>query len=489
MPDFMITSPDGQQYRVSGPEGSTEQEALAHLQSNLGAAPASSAEKSPVMDFIKSIPRGMVTGLTSVPNSSMVPIGDELDAVAPTRQQSAETLKAPLPEPQGMAGRFGAAVGEGLGNPLSYVGPGGPLLKVGGSVLSSIGGEAGKQAAEGTPLAGPAQIAGSLAGGAAAVKGFGAGVPKAATPTKPELIASADRGYSAARQSGLELQSSGVSDFASQVEQKLIGPDHGFTGGQYGTAPKTLDVLSTLQKPPADAVVTASNIDTVRKRLGHIAGERVEGKPTPDAKAATLSLNDLKNYTENLPQNHILAGNAEDYVRATKQANGDYAAAMRLGDFDARLNKAQNATDRQIAGSLDAQIKSKAGALLDNAKQSRGLNDAERAQLQLINSGGPISNTLRQLGRGGAGVIPMAAHLGTAVATGGSTLPLSLGIGLPLFAARKASEKITVSRANALAEMLAKRSPEYSRRQKELPAPDLTANQMQMLRSFLSGTR
>lgn len=35
MPQFYITSPDGKKYRVNGPEGSTKEEALAHLQSNL----------------------------------------------------------------------------------------------------------------------------------------------------------------------------------------------------------------------------------------------------------------------------------------------------------------------------------------------------------------------------------------------------------------------------------------------------------------------
>jgi hypothetical protein len=39
MPDFLITSPDGTKYKVSGPEGSTESDALRHLQAQLSQQP------------------------------------------------------------------------------------------------------------------------------------------------------------------------------------------------------------------------------------------------------------------------------------------------------------------------------------------------------------------------------------------------------------------------------------------------------------------
>jgi hypothetical protein len=40
---------------------------------------------------------------------------------------------------------------------------------------------------------------------------------------------------------------------------------------------------------------------------------------------------------------------------------------------------------------------------------ARGLNEAEKAQLALIETGGPASNFLRQAGRGGAGVAACAS--------------------------------------------------------------------------------
>jgi hypothetical protein len=448
-------------------------------------------------DFFKSIPRGIVSGLTSATNPSFVPMEQEQAAVQPTRQAATETLKAPLPVPQGSAGKFGAAIGEGVGNPLSYLGPGGPLLKVGGAVMASAASEGAGQATEGTWYEKPARLMAGMAGGVAAGKALGPAAPKAAIPTSKELLDAGSEGYKQARASGLELKPDAVSAWASKVEQKLAGPDHGFTGGTEGIAPKTFKVLSSLQNPPSGTIaVSASNIDTLRANLKHIASETQSSgpggfaKPTPDAAAATIALKQLGEFAENIPQGSVLAGNASDYVRATKQANANWGAGQRTRDFDARLNKAENATDRQVAGSLDSQIKIKAGQLLDNPHKTKGLSPQELAQLQLINSGEWKSNTLRQLGRGGAGVIPLTTHLiaagPAAAATGGaSVIPQAL-LAAGLYGARKGSEAITKNRAQKLAEMLAKRSPEYERRVAALPDPDNLAQKAALLRSLIT---
>jgi hypothetical protein len=120
----------------------------------------------------------------------------------------------------------------------------------------------------------------------------------------------------------------------------------------------------------------------------------------------------------------------------------------------------------------------------------RGMNEAERAQLQLVNSGGPVSNFLRQIGRGGAGVIPLGAQLAAAgplaAATGGASVLPQIGLAAGLYGARKGSEAITKHRAKELAEMLAKRSPEYERRAANLPAPDTAQGKAALLRALLN---
>ena len=448
-----------------------------------------------VMDFIKSIPHGVMSGVSNALSASGQSAAHEMSqpelaADIPNPQATQQILEKNVTGqthvPEGRAGRFGAAIGEGLGNPSSYIGPGGIALKVGGSVLSSVGGEGGRQAAEGTRYEIPAQIAGSLAGGVAAVKGLGPKVEKAAVPTYRELKTAATADYNAARNSGLELHPQGVASFASKAEQELTGPNHGFTGGQYGDAPKTFAVLDTLQNPPAGAVVTASNLDAVRKNLGRLARETREGKPTPDSAAASVALENLNKYTENIPQNHILAGSAPDYLRATKQGNANYAAAQRVRQVDSKIIRAENNAAGGIATSVDNQIKSQLRTILNNPKAQRGMNAAEVAALDRVNRGTLTSNTLRQAGRGGAGVIPLMGHIGLAAGSGGSTIPAQIALAAALYGARKGAERMTVNSANKLAEMLAKRSPEYQRRAAMIQPTDMTPNKAAILRALLA---
>src|SRR6185437_15401359 len=108
--------------------------------------------------------------------------------------------------------------------------------------------------------------------------------------------------------------------------------------------------------------VTASNLDTLRRQINDIAGETKEFKPTSDAKAAMVLKQNYADYLENPPPGHVVAGDPATYTAAIKQANGDYAAASRLQNVDARIQKAGDQTNRQIAGSLDARIKSNVGS-------------------------------------------------------------------------------------------------------------------------------
>lgn len=436
-------------------------------------------------DFVKSIPRGALSGLSSALSASgqaeQLQMGQPVDV--PSAQDTTKILEqnvtGQLHEPQGRAGKVGAAIGETIGNPASYVGPGGLGLKLGGAALSGAGGEVARQTAEGTKYEIPAQIAGSLAGGVVGAKTLGPAAERAVAPTYHELKTAANADYQAARNSGLELHPQGVAQFAAKAEQDITGANHGFTGGQYGDAPKTLAVLDTLQKPPHGAVVTASNIDAVRKNLGRLSRETLEGKPTPDAAAASVALEHLNDYTQNIPTNHILAGDAAEYLRATKQGNANYAAAQRVRNFDSKITKAENNAAGGIATSLENQIKSQSRTILNNPKAQRGWSADELASLQRLNNGTLGSNILRQAGRGGAGVIPIMGHVGLAAGSGGATLPLQAAIAATLYGARKGSEAITKSRAMDLAEMLAKRSPEYQSRASRVPhtsnAPHIAA--------------
>jgi hypothetical protein len=97
-------------------------------------------------DFVSSIPRGVVQGLADTASASgqqaqiemqqpvNVPSGDAAMGIVE------QNLTGPLPKPQGVAGQFGETLGEFLGNPASYVGPGGlwaNLFKTSAAALAS----------------------------------------------------------------------------------------------------------------------------------------------------------------------------------------------------------------------------------------------------------------------------------------------------------------------------------------------------------------
>lgn len=518
MPDFTFSSPDGKSYTVSGPEGATAEQAFGMLQKQIGTP-------SVAADVAKSAGIGLAKGpinaaglpgdiqsaasndynpfnyltkkykeanperaAANEKNAARAGLGEGMtgETRLPTSadiQSKVEGVTGEFYKPQTRAGKVAEAVTSSVANPISYVGPGTAALKIGGAALSGAAGEGGRQAAEGTKYEIPAQIAGSLLGGVAGAKALGPASERAAVPTTGELRNAAisggrHGGYDAATASGLELHPQGVANIASGIEQDLVNT-HAHTGGQYGTAPKTLAVLDELQNPPAGATITAANLSTIRKNLGRIAGETNEGRPTPDAHAASVALEHLRNYTENIPASHVLAGDAPAYANAIREANANYAAMARSRTIDTKLTRAENNAAGGIHTSSDNQIKSQIRQILNNPKQQRGFSREELAAMDSLNRGTVASNSLRQVGRAGAGVVPMMAHALAAVGTGGASIGPSLAIGVPLYAARKIAERLTRGQANRLDEMIRSRSPEFQQRASRVPhtsnAPHIAA--------------
>lgn len=456
---------------------------------------------SSTMDVIKSAPRALLSGLGGVLADTGAAESHAMSQpmdVMPTKEQTTAGLEqgvtGPLYKPQTTAGRISTAGIEQLANPISYMGPGSAALKVGGALLSGAGSEAAGEATKGTNYETAARLAGGLAGGIGAAKTLGPGTVKAAIPTVDELKASAAKGYDAARNSGLELHPQGVGQFASQVEQELTGPKYGFTGGPKGTASGTLDLLHELQSAPEGATVSAANLDTLRANIGRLAADTKDFKPTQDAKAAMVLKRNLENYMENIPQDHVVAGDPEKYVSNIRQANGDYAAAMRAGKVGDKIRNAENNAQGGIATSIENQQKGQLrNTFLNNPKQMRGFSDAEKSQIQNVNDGSFVSNTFRQLGRGGTGVVPIGMHLAagipTAIATGGVSLLPQAAIAAALYGSKKIGEKMTGTQVRKLDEMLRSRSPEFKSRQANLPPQDTMSNKAAIARALLAGVR
>ena len=191
MPDFQFTSPEGKKYTVTGPEGATPEQAFQILQGQLGGGgqKAPTAEKpSGLMDFFKSIPRGIVGGATKAASAlGQAEAGQQGMEGVPSGDEVMKMLQPHLPygfghQPQTAGGRYGAAAGEALGNPSTYMGgPGGFLRGAASGVAGALGAEAGSDLTKGS-------LAGRLIGGAVGGITPGLverGVARVATPIVP----------------------------------------------------------------------------------------------------------------------------------------------------------------------------------------------------------------------------------------------------------------------------------------------------------------
>ena len=242
MATFDLTSPDGQKYRVTGPEGSTEQDALRQLQRQLAGLPIEQAPaaSNQAADIAKSGGIGLVKGtigLAGAPSDygpqsraaggfvadqlgispeTQSKIGTGFDWARKTGllgpiaalgnvtpgsgaiQSTVEKRTGKFYEPKTTAGQYAQTVGEFL--PSAALGPGGAPRKVAGAVISGLGSEAAGQAAEAGGLGPTASAAARMAGAALA-------------PAAAERLVTPVRTISPTRQQAVQtLRGEGVTD-------------------------------------------------------------------------------------------------------------------------------------------------------------------------------------------------------------------------------------------------------------------------------------
>ncbi|WJR76474.1 DUF6883 domain-containing protein [Bradyrhizobium sp. NP1] len=240
------TSPQPAQFQ---PQGQTQQPTTGASQSSpptLGlqttepAKPYQNALMAGADDFFRSIPRGIVSGLnnagSALARATQAEMGQDVDA--PTPEQGMEILEKnvtrPLHRPESRPGKFGASVGEFLGNPASYLVPGSLPVKAGTAVLGGLGSEAGGQLGEGTSLELPLRIFGGVLGGLGAARlasagkvkpptVAGEGIPRSEVP--PGVPAVADGVLPGANDARSVAEQSAAS-VADKLERYLLNPDH-----------------------------------------------------------------------------------------------------------------------------------------------------------------------------------------------------------------------------------------------------------------------
>jgi hypothetical protein len=464
MPTFEVEA-GGKSFEIEAPD---QQSAMAALGKLPGAVPQ--GEKPGMfMDTMKSIPGAFARGVANLladtgAGEAHLYMTPEQAAAMPTREQSQKIMEdyvtGPLYKPQTAAGRIISAGVENLANPITYLGPGGMALKMGGAVLSGAASEAAGEAAKGTGYEGPARLAGGLAGGAVAAKTL---TPSARStiPTVEQLESAAGKGYDAARNMGLEVKPSAVSRTATDLQTELNKD-----GINAVLAPKTFSILSDLQSPPKGAVAaTVTDFETARRALGHAAKDFQN--PT-ERLAASRAISHIDDYLANIPASDVMAGDAAKVAAVLSDARGNYAAAKRASEVSDALSNAELTAAAANSGqNIANRTRQTLRPILTSEKKGRGFNEDELAQVERVVTGTNVGNSARRIANylgagGGLGQLIASSIGGSAGAVLGGPVGAAAGITIPtvLGATAKGVHNTSVARqARILDEMLRSRSP------------------------------
>lgn len=364
---------------------------------------------------------------------------------------SAAKMAATLPATAGTA----AATGANALLPLTQ--------RLGAQSAALAGGGAGMgAAAEAAPESVAAQLAGGLAG-ALAPAAAGKLVAKTTAPTIAQLRAAGKQGYETARASGIEIKPDPIKSLADKVRADLEAD-----GINVKVAPKTFDVLDEVQNIPKDAFLDVNNVETLRRRLGHVADDFTNRTERLAAKTVQKRLDE---YVSSIDPSDLRTGTAADAELAAeslRNARGNIAASKRAELVEKKLTKAELRSAAVNSGkNISNTIRQRIVDILTDERKLQGYSPEEIAQMRRIVEGTSVGNAGRRVANmagagGGLGqtllTVLGAGTGGTAAGTEGAML----GAAIPLVlgsAARGVHNLSTGRQAGILRNMITSRSP------------------------------
>lgn len=254
--------------------------------------------------------------------------------------------------------------------------------------------------------------------------------------TADDLRAAATAVYDDPATRATRIPPADATNLAGRIENDLL--NQGFRPST-ANAPGTFAELGRMV-PQAGQVVSVDDLRAARRALGHIAGLRDPiGRHTPDANAATQAIQHIDNFLDNVaPQ-----------LRA---ANANYAAGSAAERLEYRRLRAEHRADRSgTGGNLENAMRQEVDRIPD-----RGLTHAERDARDRIVEGTRTRNALRTAGKLGVdGGLSLMLHSGAGLASGGSTVPVTIAGTL----ARKIGERLTRREIDQLSELIRSRAP------------------------------
>lgn len=477
MPTYQIKAPDGSVYEVTG-EG-TEQDALAHVQSQLAQAPSAPAAPQQVAPQAapqpQQDPQGRqysiadnIGGAISEPVTSIVTgaIAAPLAGFAGLAQGAKNALfgengvsaadrvaliqHALTYQPRTTAGKVTTA---GISYPFEKFAQGvdwlgGKTTDATGSPVLGTAVNVGLNAIPAVVLRGRMKGAVSDASGTAVAEAkiaLPARVAKSVEkpPAIEELKAAKDAAYKKADETGVVISRSALNRLKTELvnDLKKEGIDKDLHPKTTAAVKRILDTKGQL---------TLSEVETLRK----IANDAKGSLEKSDARLGARVVDKIDDFEATLGEGDVVSGSAGS-ATAYKEARALNTRLSKARDIQELFDRAELTAPNFSGSGMENALRTEFRALAKNKNKMRRFTGEEQAAIRKVAVGGPVENVLRQLGKlAPTGVVSagMGAMGGFAVGgpAGAAAVP---AIGT---ASRYAATKMTMKNANKVGDLVRK---------------------------------
>lgn len=417
MPDYNITTPDGQKYKVTAPDGATQEQVLSYAQQHHetqsapkqdqtsythGGLPFKSQQEpltpQSFLDAAMIVPAGMVEGAAA---KGIGMIGNAATRASPTvARMAAEGGALPLAAKTASGTAIGATGGA------TYNATTGRDPVTGAEIGAGIGGA--------LPLVGAAATTAipALAGGAKTMKeGYHARTPEALANATENIAREGDASFKEMRDAGVSLNPPIATALTKQLrssveEMGVLTPEiHGGTMG----------VLSQMEQE-AKQGISVDRLHQYRKLLRGVEKKEIRQGNEEGAKAATNALNAMDEAVENVK----VKGGSPEASKAMQAMQNGIKTWAKMRKFDT----ISDAVERSL-GDPD-KLKTALKKIYDSPKLSRGFTKEERAALKEASENSTGESLLKMAGKFGFDISKGVA---------GNKAPFWTGVGAHLMGA------------------------------------------------------
>lgn len=216
--------------------------------------------------------------------------------------------------------------------------------------------------------------------------------------------------------------------------------------------PHSKKLITGLQKTKG-MDLSLDELDQVRRVADKIAQQTAEGRPTPDAAMAMKMLDKIDNYVDDFPNTpiNVASGDAGAAVAARAKAKALWRQMIQSSTIDRALRKAEIASDVNFTQAGHAQaVKREFANLAKSPRFEKQFTPEQQAAIMEVVKGGPVQNFFRRIGMAAPqGGLSQMLHIGSAVQSGGMTVPLSMATSAAQIGASKSGLN-KAARADAL---------------------------------------